>query len=620
MQDSSDSKRSRDQSRVFSETSPLIDQNVDDDRRSWSRGSGTSTATAATATSGPESLSGVSHIQSFSASLTAVDRTLILSGIFIVGWSYGLDGLLRYTYQSYAASSFGEHTLLSTINVLRSVVAAAAYPPAARIADVFGRFELMIASVVLYVLGTAVESIAPSIQIFITGAVLYQIGYTCIILLAEVIIADVTSMRSRVFFSYVPAIPFLANTWISGGLAEATLKAVSWRWGIGMWIPIYAASTVPLLVGLGRARRNMEVGCGGDDCGSDSQGRSWMQAMGTKAVEVFHQLDVIGLGLMITALALILTPLTLAEGPASRYRDPSIVIPLVLGCVCIQAFFSWEMYGARHPFIPGHLLTDRGVGTSLGVRCLLNIVWAVQGNYLYTVLIVAFDFSVSLSTQISSFFTFFGVLSGLAIGALIFRVRRLKMFVVMGTCLFLTSLILLTKYHSGTSTSARAGIICAQVLLGLAAGFCAYPTQTSIQAATSRQHVSALTGVYLASFNIGSALGTCLSGVIWSENLLPILESNLSFQPNTTLADQIYRSPFEMMPLYPVGTEIRSAVISSYGKVERLLCIAGTGLCVPMILCALLMTNPRLSKRRTQPEAEAATASAVYESLEPGGM
>jgi SIT family siderophore-iron:H+ symporter-like MFS transporter len=58
-----------------------------------------------------------------------------------------------------------------------------------------------------------------------------QIGYTCVILLVEVIIADTTSLRSRVFFSYIPATPFIINTWVSGDVAAAVLKATTWRWG-----------------------------------------------------------------------------------------------------------------------------------------------------------------------------------------------------------------------------------------------------------------------------------------------------------------------------------------------------------------------------------------------------
>lgn len=575
----------------FSETSPLIEHGLDSNKHHDQHYEPESN-TNLPGSSAP----GVTRIESFSSSLSVVEQGYILTGILIIGWSYGLDGLLRSTYQSYAASSFGVHTLLSTINVLRSVIAAAVYPPAAKLADVFGRFELIAVSVVFYIVGTVLESTASSIQVFIAGAILYQTGYTCIILLVEVIIADITSMRSRVFFSYVPAMPFLFNTWLSGSLASAALKVTDWRWGIGMWAPIYAVSATPLLVGLHRTSLY------GKNSGDNHDNQQ--TTLRAKAVEIYHQLDIIGISLMMAVLILILTPLTLAEGQLSQWRSPSIITPLIFGCLCIPIFIYWESHGARYPFIPGHLLRDRGVGTALAVRCLLNIAWAVQGNYLYTVLIVAFDFSVSLSTQVSSFFTFFGVVSGLIIGVVIFRVRRLKYFVVTGTVLFMVSFILLIRFNSGTSQSAATGMLSAQVLLGLAAGFCAYPTQASIQATTSHKHVSALTGLYLASFNIGNALGTCLSGVIWSENLLPTLESNLSFQSNKTLAQDIYKSPFEVVPNYPAGTEIRSAIINSYGHVERMLCIAGACLCVPMIGFACAMLDPRLSSRQSQPEAE----------------
>ena len=46
------------------------------------------------------------------------------------------------------------HSTLSTISVLRSVIAAAAQPTAAKIADVFGRVELIFVSIFFYLLGT----------------------------------------------------------------------------------------------------------------------------------------------------------------------------------------------------------------------------------------------------------------------------------------------------------------------------------------------------------------------------------------------------------------------------------------------------------------------------------
>ena len=58
-------------------------------------------------------------------------------------------------------------------------------PSAARIADVFGRVELVIVSVFFYVLGTIVEATAQNVQTFAGGSVLYQTGYTCVLLLVD---------------------------------------------------------------------------------------------------------------------------------------------------------------------------------------------------------------------------------------------------------------------------------------------------------------------------------------------------------------------------------------------------------------------------------------------------
>lgn len=74
--------------------------------------------------------------------------------------------------------------------------------------------------------------------------ILRQVGYTTILLLVEVIIADITSLKTRLVFSYVPTLPFIINTWISGNVSEAVLSATTWRWGIGMWGIVFTGMIV----------------------------------------------------------------------------------------------------------------------------------------------------------------------------------------------------------------------------------------------------------------------------------------------------------------------------------------------------------------------------------------
>lgn len=279
---------------------------------------------------------GVARIEAIRQQLTTIDRIWLFFGVFVIAYAYGLDGQTRYTYQGYATQGFAEHSLLATINVLRSVVAAAAQPTAAKIADVFGRFELVLCSVLFYVVGTIVEATANDTQTFSAGAVLYQVGYTCVILLVEVIIADTTTMRWRVFFSYIPTLPFIINTWISGNVTAAVLGATTWRWGIGMWCIIYTACSLPLLSALWwtgfKAKRSGRL---------DSY-RSPFQMLGAKrlSIELFHSLDVVGIILLIAVFALILTPLTIAgSGTGTTYwKTAHIIAPLVVGILCVPVF------------------------------------------------------------------------------------------------------------------------------------------------------------------------------------------------------------------------------------------------------------------------------------------
>lgn len=548
---------------------------------------------------------GVARIEAVASQLTLADRIFLFFGVFLIAYAYGLDGTVRYTYQATATSSYSLHSLLSTINVLRSVIAAAAQPTAAKVADVFGRLELVALSVFFYTLGTIVETCAEGVKTFCAGAVLYQVGYTCVILLVEVIIADITSMRSRVFFSYIPATPFIINTWVSGDITQAVLGATSWRWGIGMWCIIYPVCALPLMLALfiagRRARRN----------GVLDTYKSPFQMLGPTAlaVELFWQLDVIGIILLIAVFALILVPLTLAGGAtavgavASKWHQAHILAPLIIGILCIPAFIFWELR-AKHPLLPFHLLKDRAVWAALGIAMFLNFAWYLQGDFLYTVLIVAFDFSIKAATRVSSLYSFCSVITGVLVSLVIFKVRRLKYFILAGTMLFLVAFGLLIHYRGGHNNAAQSGVIGAQVLLGIAGGLFPYPAQASIQAATKHEHVAVITGIYLASYNVGSALGNCVSGAIWTQTLYSQLQNRLAFTGNETLAASFYGSPFLLVAEYPVGTVERAAVIDSYQHVQRLLTITGICLCVPLIAFAFCLRNPKLSTEQSQPEAE----------------
>ena len=542
---------------------------------------------------------GVQRIEAVSTHITFVNRIFIFIGVFLIAYAYGLDGTVRYTYQTTATASFNHHSLLATVATVRNVIAAAAQPTAAKIADVFGRVELIFVSVVFYTVGTIVEASATSVSTFAGGSVLYQIGYTCVLLLVEVIIADITSLRARLFFSYIPALPFIINTWVSGNITQAVLTNTTWQWGIGMWAIIYPVCALPLMVSLWWAGHKASRD------GTLAKYRSPYQLLGFRrlTVELFWQLDVLGIILLIAVFALILTPFTLAGGYSYEWNRAHIIAPLVVGLLCIPAFVMVE-WKAPHPMIPFHLLHDRAVWAALGIACSLNFAWYMQADYLYTVLIVSFDFSILGATRITSLYSFTSVLAGTLLGLIVFKVRRLKPFILFGTVLNMVAFGLLIHYRGSPTSTGQSGVIGAQVLLGFAGGFFPYPAQASIQAATLHENVAVITGLYLACYSIGSALGTTVSGAIWTQVLPSRLSEQLDHFGNSTLAAATFGDPFSVIALYPVGTLVRTAIITSYQQTQRILCITGICLCVPLIVFSLLLRNPRLPDEQSRADAE----------------
>ncbi|KAK9900499.1 MFS general substrate transporter [Cystobasidium minutum MCA 4210] len=545
---------------------------------------------------------GVRRIQAISSCFTTWHRWVLFVSIFLVAYAYGLDGTVRYTYQGYATAGFGQHSLLATVSTVRSIVAAASQPAYAKISDVFGRIPILVFCTVIYVVGTIIEATSHSVGGFSGGAILYQFGYTGIILLVEVLIADTTTLRNRLLASYIPALPFLINAFLSGNVTSSTLETTTWQWGIGMWAIVFPVCTIPLFISLLHAERRAKKK--GLLEGIPSPYKAFLRKQ--DMIELFWQIDLVGLVLLAASMALILLPFTLAGGVSSQWKTAKIIAMLVIGfVVALPAFLIWEKKFAKHPLVPFYLLKERTVLAGLVLAMMLNGSWYLQGDFGYTILYVAFDQSVLSATRISSLYSFTSVCVGVALGIATRYIRRLKWFVVGGACLFMVAFGILLHFRGGGAPGAAnvAGYIGGQILLGVSGGLIPYSVQALVQAATAHENVAMITALYLATYNVGSALGFTVSGAIWTQTLYSKLNEALA-PINATLAADVYGSPYVFADTYPVGTPERDAVIHAYQQVQRLLIITGLCMSTVLIIAALFLRDYYLVDAQSRPEAE----------------
>ncbi|KAG7666429.1 ARN1 [[Candida] subhashii] len=523
-------------------------------------------------------------------------HVVLLISAFIVGYAYGLDGATRWVYTAYATASYSEHSLLTTVAVVTSVAGAACQPVYARLSDVFGRLEIFIVSILFYVVGTIIESQATNVQKYAAGSVLYQIGYTGVILIVMCILADFSSLKWRLFYLFVPTFPFIINTWISGNVTAAV--GTNWKWGVGMWAFIFPLACLPLIGCMLHMRWK---------AGKTEEWRIFKQRE-TKFQELgwwgftkylFWQLDIIGLLLLVVCLGCLLVPLTLAGGIHSKWKKGYIIAPIVVGGVLLPVFVCWEHWGARHPVAPFHLLKDRGIWSALTISFLLNFISSIESTYLYTVLLVAINQTMKSATRITSLSSFVSVVAGFFFGLFIVKWKKLKGFIIFGCCMWMVALGLLYHFRSGTSS--YGGIIAGVCLLGFGLTFFSYPCNVSLQSCTTHEHMAVIISLGLTVYRIGSAVGASIAGAVWSQKLY---EKILQHTGNSTLATSVYGDPYTFIASYAWDTPERQQVVLAYRDVQRLLIMIALIFTAPMIIVGFFLRDHKLGDEQSNEEVE----------------
>lgn len=560
--------------------------------------------------------------------------------VFFVAYTYGLDGSVRSPLQAQAQSSYGQHSLISTVNVIRTVVAAASQPTYARLSDIFGRISLVVISIVFYAIGTVISSQAYDVQRFAGGSVLYQIGYSGIILMLEVFLADLSNLNWRLFASFVPALPFIINTWVGGDVLADFQAKYSWNFGIGMWAFIFPLASVPFLGCLihmrilaGSTPEWIQVAQEEED--HRIRNNRFYRAHVDKAAhfatmpfywrwpaklwsitkwvlweitDLFWLLDVVGVLFIICVFGFILVPFTLAGGERHTWRRASTIVPLVIGFVLIPFFALWELKVAKFPIIPFKLLKDRGVWASLFIAMFVNLIWTLPNDYMYTVLVVGMHTSDKAALRITSLYSFVSVIVGPLLGFVLVIVRRTKPFIVFGCATWFLATGLLYHFRGANdgfnAEWVKDGIIGAFCVMGFGAGFFTYTTQLSIQTCTNHEYMAVVLSLYLATYNIGSALGNSISGAIWTQLMYDTIVDKMSdLGVDTAQAATAYASPLTWYLEHEWGSPARRAVAMAYAQIQKKMCIAALCLCVPLLVCSLLLRNHKLLSVQSLDEA-----------------
>ncbi|KAF3987971.1 hypothetical protein FT663_03500 [Candidozyma haemuli var. vulneris] len=550
--------------------------------------------------------------------------------IFICSYISLLENSIVRVFDGYATNDYKQHSLMSTIGVIRSVVAASSLPFYARLSDNFGRFELFLVAMMFRIVGRVIQSQAVDVQKYAAGTVFFSFGNSGMRILWQINLSDASTLKWRLMAMSIIFMQSIITTWSSGEIVSLVLGNEDWKWGIGMWAFITPLVCLPYMLiflyliikasrteawhlinrekqqsfleGNKSAKRYQEEIDTATSFGGRAAGHIKLQSarLVRNLYEIFWKVDFIGCLLLATILGLILVPLTLAGGTHSKWQQADTIVPLVIGFCSIPLFVFWETKVTKRPMLPFKVMTDRGVWAGFLVAIFNSVVMAMPNSYSYPVLLVGMNASETVATRTGQLNGFVEGIAVPIVGFVLSRVRRTKPFILFGSCVLFVAMGLFVHFR-GSNDGYRAkyfrdGVAVGMCLLGFSNTFFARVTTVSVQSCTNHEYMATVIAVFAACYHIGGGIGSSISGAIWTQQMFGMIRHHMEdLGVDPSLAKLAYQSPYNFIKNHEWGTEPRRAVSLAYAELQKRLCITGLCLCVPLLVWVFCLRDNKLA-------------------------
>ncbi|KAK0632631.1 major facilitator superfamily domain-containing protein [Immersiella caudata] len=234
------------------------------------------------------------------------------------------------------------------------LASAAMAPMWGKVSDIWGRKPIMLIAVGIFWVGSLLCAMSRNMGMLIASRAVQGLGGGGIIILVNICISDLFSMRKRGFYFGIMGIVWVAAS-VGPVVGGAFTSEVTWRWCFWVNLPISGIGMFLLafVLKLHNPRTPMKQGLG--------------------AVDWLGSLTVVGATLMIL-LALEF------GGVIHPWGSPMVVCLIVFGFIMAILFVVVEWKIAKYPIIPIRLFGVRSNLASIGTSALQGFVF-ISGSY-----------------------------------------------------------------------------------------------------------------------------------------------------------------------------------------------------------------------------------------------
>ncbi|KAJ0276557.1 hypothetical protein CBS470a_010717 [Colletotrichum nupharicola] len=464
---------------------------------------------------------------------------LLGASVGLTIFAYALDmGITTTIFGTLAASTFKVHSQLGTVNTASQIIRAISKPFIGKLADITSRPTTYAVILAFYAVGFAVAASAHTFTSYTIGICFTSVGKSGLDLLSDIIVADLTPLEWRGFFSACLSLPFIVTVPVNGFIAEGFYD--DWRWGLGMFAILVPVLLVPAILTLYAMQRRGEK-AGMVTIADSKDVRTGTSEATPKNLVYWAKLayrGLVGLILLGFAFSLILLPITLAKSADGGWKNPSMIAMIVIGFVILVGFVFFEVFFAPKPLMTKRILKNRAF---------------IAGVIIHT-------FNQMASSLLPKI---------LGYGLLI--------------------------QPSGRMTQATARLVAALLIFCLSS-LNVVGARVGVQASVPHDDVASLISIITLWSTLGSSIGSAVATSIWTEQMVDQMHKEMPGVSSGVIT-KIYGN-IKTLKKYSFSDPIRQGGVRAYAIVNGHITIASICLsCIPL-LASFFMPNYYLGKQQ----------------------
>lgn len=405
-----------------------------------------------------------------------------------------LDQTIVSTALPTIVSELGGLEHLSWVVTAYMLAATAATPLWGKLGDMYGRKRLFQASIVIFLVGSALCGLAQNMGELIVFRALQGLGGGGLMVLSQAIVGDLVSPRERGKYQGLFGAVFGVTSVLGPLLGGVFVDNLSWRWVFYINLPIGVVALIVIAVVLQ---------------GSEVRRR--------------HTIDYLGT-FLIASVATCLVLMTSLGGVTWAWGSWQIIGLGVLGVVLLGFFVAVERRAAE-PVLPLKLFRSQTFSLVAVISFVVGFAMFGALTYLPTFLQVVMQVSPTMSGIHMLPMVLGMLLTSIGSGQIVARTGRYRVFPIAGTAVMSVGLVLLSRLTEHSSTTEMSLYF---LVFGLGLGLVMQVLVLIVQNSVGYQDLGVATAGATFFRSIGASFGVSIFGTIFASGLNRRLAEDLA--------------------------------------------------------------------------------------------